>query len=133
MERFVAYILVEKSINKHQFWQWMLIYFSSVKLPGLITIDDEFRQRWADWAVDFLSKPMSLDQIVNILVGDQFFDQNKRDIAALEREAGRSVMQLWTTDAIFIKYPHLRGLARDMEFEKAQAEKKKSKMTGKTK
>ena len=133
MERFVSYIFVEKKVNKHQFWQWLLIDYASLKLPGLLAIDDEFRKRWADWAADVLSKSDSFDKIIQILMGDQFFDRNKRDIESLEKEVGRSVLQLWTTDSIFIKYPHLRGLARDMEFEKAQAEKKKSKMAGKTK
>jgi len=51
------------------------------------------------------------------LGGDEFYEKNKRDVAKIHRATGKSVIELWDTDPIFSKYPHLRGLARNKEFE----------------
>jgi hypothetical protein len=59
-----------------------------------------------------------LDKIIRELIGDEFFEQNRNAVAQIEKITGRSVMELWDTDPIFNRFPTLRGLARNAEFEK---------------
>ncbi len=71
----------------------------------------------AKWLTDMFDYYMDFDAIVDALAGDEFAKQVKRDIAKLQHIAGKPVTDLWDTDPIFAKYPHLRGLARNKEFE----------------
>ena len=85
---------------------------------GWITIGADGREQIADWALMEIFAPMDFDTVLHVLGGDEYYARNKRDVAKLERSAGKSVTMLWDTDPIFTKYPHLRGLARNKEFEK---------------
>jgi len=67
---------------------------------------------------------MDFETILHILSGDNFFEKNKNDVVALERAVGKKITTLWDTNPIFAKYPHLRGLARNVEFEKMWAKLK---------
>lgn len=107
---------------------WLMLVRESRKVAGLLSAPGNGREQLADWAVDMLLGKADMDLIIKILVGDEYFDKNKRDIARLERETKKSVMTLWDTDPIFEKYPHLKTLARNKEFEKKWA-----KMNQKTK
>ena len=90
----------------------------SRRMSGIITIGADSRAKIADWALkEFFEAPMDFNIILHILGGDEFYERNKRDVARLEKETGRRVMDLWDTDPVFKKYPHLRGLARNKEFE----------------
>ena len=98
---------------------------ASRRTAGLITIGADTRARVADWALaEFFEKPMDFNIVLHILGGDEFYERNKRDVAKLQKEAGRNIIELWNTDPIFGKYPHLRGLARDKEFEAMWAKQK---------
>jgi hypothetical protein len=95
-----------------------LLLHGSKKHAGLITIGSDMRNNIADWAIkEFFENPMDFNVILHILGGDEFYEENKRDVAKLERVAGQPVTELWDTDPIFAKYPRLRGLARNKEFE----------------
>lgn len=100
------------------FWQWFLLLRGSRKTAGMITIGSTSRAQVSEWALaEFFAKPMDFDIVLHILGGDEYYERNKRDVAKLERAAGRPVVELWDTDPLFAKYPHLRGLARNREFE----------------
>ena len=103
---------------------WLLILRESKKITGLRNHTDNKREWIADWAVNTFLRQTDFDNIIRVLAGDDYFEKNKRDIAKLEKQTGRSVMDLWDTDPIFEKYPRLRTLARNKEFEKMWKAKK---------
>ena len=101
-----------------------MLLAESRKTAGFLSISDHGRDWLADWAMDMFMVKTDMDMIIKVLIGDEYFDKNKRDIAKLERQTGKSVMALWDTDSIFQKYPHLKTLARNKEFEKKWAKMK---------
>ncbi|MDR1361097.1 MAG: hypothetical protein LBJ18_02185 [Rickettsiales bacterium] len=109
------------------FYSWMLMLAGSKRVAGHFTIGSDSRLQVAEWARDLLNKELDPDTIIRLLIGDAFFDRNKSDIAKLERVARKSVFELWDTDPIFAKFSHLRGLARNREFEEMWAKEKKVK------
>lgn len=70
--------------------------------------------------------------VIKYLLGDRFFESNIKDIAKLESEVGQSILDIFDTHPVFLKYPRLKGLARNKEFEEAQAKKKKAQSQAKT-
>jgi len=97
---------------------WILNMRTSRRHAGLITIGDDIRDNVADWALkEFFEKPLDFNVILHILGGDEFYERNKRDVLKIQRATGKPVIELWDTDPIFAKYPHLRSLARNREFE----------------
>ncbi|HOY47454.1 MAG TPA: hypothetical protein PLZ05_02525 [Alphaproteobacteria bacterium] len=113
--------------------KWLMLIIGSIRQDGFLAIDDSDRKRIAKWVADLFTQKMDFDTILHILTGDKFFDQNKDDVTKIQKETGRKITELWDTDPIFAKYPHLRGLARNKEFEeviwpaikKSMAEKQK--------
>jgi len=106
-------------------WQWILTLRISRRRDGFVTIGDDMREWIAEWALnDLFKKPMDFDTVLHILGGDKHYERNKRDIAKLERETGKNIIEIWDTDPIFAKYPHLRPFARNKEFEKMWANMK---------
>lgn len=90
----------------------------SRKRPSALIIGADARAHLADWVcMEFFATALDFNIILHVLGGDEYYERNKRDVAKLEREAGRNIMELWDTDPIFAKYPHLRGLARNKQFE----------------
>ena len=97
---------------------WILQMTGSGRLVGLLAIGSGGRVQLADWAVrELFDLDKDFDEVLHILGGDEFFERNKKDVLRLERTTGRRVIDLWDTDPIFAKYPHLRTLARNREFE----------------
>ncbi|MCL1785982.1 MAG: hypothetical protein FWG39_02420 [Alphaproteobacteria bacterium] len=97
---------------------WLLLLRGSKKRAGLAAIGSGQRDNIADWArAEFFEKPLNFNVVLHILGGDEFYEKNKRDVTAIERATGKPVTELWDTDPIFAKYPRLRGLARNREFE----------------
>lgn len=97
---------------------WMIQMAKSLKRAGFLTIGAGGRVRLADWVLaDIFDRDMDFDDVISFLGGDEHFARNKNDIARLERRAGRPITQLWDTDSIFLSFPHLRGFARNWEFE----------------
>ena len=128
MQMYLIYILINKKINRRQYWQWMVLDLCALGLAGMLETDCDFRKRWAEWAVkEFFGNPLPFNIVLHILSGDMFYEQNKRDVAALEKKVGKRITELWDTNPIFNEYPNLRGLARNAEFEKMWA-KMKSKL-----
>ena len=103
---------------------WLMLVCESRKYKGLRPKTDNKIENIANWAVDILLGSNDLDTIIRMLVGDEYVEKNKRDIAKLEREVKKSIFDLWDTDPIFSKYSHLKTLARNREFEKMWAKKK---------
>ena len=97
--------------------KWLILIVGSIKKDGLLTIDESERKRIAKWISDLFSKKLDFDTIISILIGDSFVENNKKDITKLQKETGKSITMLWDTDPIFAKYPHLRGMGRNKEFE----------------
>jgi hypothetical protein len=96
----------------------------SKKIIGIRGLKGNRREQVSFWASDLFISKSELDTIIRILVGDEYIDKNKKDITKLEKEVGKSVFDLWDTDSIFNKYPNLRGLAKNKEFEKMWAKMK---------
>ena len=97
---------------------WLVNMRSARKRAGLITIGADARDNISDWAFSsFFEKPLDMNIVIHILGGDEFYERNKKDVAKLHNETGKSITELWDTDPIFSKYPHLRGFARNREFE----------------
>ncbi|MDR2413070.1 MAG: hypothetical protein LBD50_02555 [Rickettsiales bacterium] len=103
---------------------WLALIKDSTRVDGLLTIGDSNRAQVAKWLADLFSKKLDFDLVLHILTGDNFFEQNKRDVASLEKETGKRVIDLWDTDPIFAKYPNLRTLGRNKEFEELWAKMK---------
>lgn len=97
--------------------QWLMMIIGSIRQDGLMAIDDADRKRIAQWIADLFTKKMDFETVLHILAGDTFFKKNIKDVAKLEKEAGKVITELWDTDPIFAKYPHLRGMGRNKEFE----------------
>lgn len=110
---FCYYILrFERSMHP-----WMIMISDARRTDGFLGINDSDRKMVAKWISDLFSKELDFETVLHVLTGDKFFEQNKRDVAALEHEMGCPVTRLWDTDPIFLKYPHLKSLARNKEFE----------------
>ncbi len=103
---------------------WLILLGLRHGVGGVLGIGDTYRQQTAQWLVDYFAKNVGFETVMNTLLGDAFVERNRRDIAAVERIVGRSIIELWDTDPIFIRYPHLRGLARNLEFEQKWARNK---------
>ena len=116
-----CYYMLRFSPDLHD---WLLILTGALRRQGLLAISSDMRQQTAIWLARMFSTPADFETILHVLLGDAFFERNKNDVLALEREVGRSVISLWDTDPIFDKYPHLRGLGRNLEFEQRQAQLK---------
>jgi hypothetical protein len=98
---------------------WILLISGGSKRRGMLTIGSSGRIQLADWGlIDLMDAKLEFDDVLSILLGDEFCEKNKRDVASLERQVGRSILTLWDTDPIFVQFPHLKGLARNAHFEK---------------
>jgi hypothetical protein len=100
------------------------LLYESKKINGIRGLKGNKRGQLSDWASDLFASKSELDTIIRVLVGDEYIDKNKKDITKLEKEVGSSIFDLWDTDPIFSKYPNLRGLAKNKEFEKMWAKMK---------
>jgi len=103
---------------------WLILLCESKKITGIRGLKGNKRGQLSDWASDLFASKSELDTIIRVLVGDEYIDKNKKDITKLEKEVGSSIFDLWDTDPIFSKYPNLRGLAKNKEFEKMWAKMK---------
>jgi len=109
----------------HGMHAWIINLKPSRKKAGAISKMDALRDNISDWAfAKFFERPLEFNVIVHILGGDAFYEQNLKDIDKLHAETGKNIITLWDTDPIFNKYPHLRGFARNREFEKMWARTK---------
>ena len=106
---------------------WLLLMSESLLADGWLSIGDANRERLAAWIVDMFTVHVDFEVMMHTLAGDAFFEQNKRDVAKLERDMGKKVTELWDTHPVFAKYPRLRGLARNKEFEAMWAKMKAGK------
>ena len=109
-------------------WLWSISLNPARRTAGgFLGISDDYRQQFAEWAMaEILAARLDFDTILHILAGDEYFERNKKDVARLEREVGKLVIELWDTDPIFAKYPRLRTLGRNREFEKMWAAQKQN-------
>ena len=96
---------------------WLLLLTGALRRDGFLTIGADHRNQIAIWVSRMFTKQENFETILHVLLGDAFFERNKQDVLRLEREVGRPVISLWDTDPIFDRYPHLRGLGRNLEFE----------------
>jgi len=103
---------------------WLILLRESIKISGLRSLKGNKREQVSDWASKFFISKSDFDTIIRVLVGDEYFDKSKKDIAKLEKQVGCSIFDLWDTNPIFNKYPNLRGLAKNKEFEKMWAKMK---------
>lgn len=105
---------------------WIVSISPSLSIDGLLGNSDTNRQKIAKWLTDMFAKQVDFDTVLRTLTGDEFVERNRHDVTALEREAGKRITELWDTDPIFRKYPSLRGLARNKEFEEMWAKMKRA-------
>lgn len=98
---------------------WLVSIVGAMKQDGLLAIDDNELNNIPGWFTPLLDAKLDFDSVLKILSGDAFYTRNKTDVAKLQSEIGKPITQLWDTDPIFAKYPHLRMLARNEEFENA--------------
>ncbi len=118
-----CYLVLRRDRRLHS---WLMLLCETIKSHGLRGLKGNRRARVAAWAANMFTSKSDFDTIVRVLVGDEYFDKNKKDIAKLEKQAGKSVFDLWDTDPIFEKYPNLRTLARNVKFEKMWAKMKQN-------
>ncbi len=105
---------------------WLLLLTGALRRDGFLTIGADHRNQIAIWVSRMFTKQENFETILHVLLGDAFFERNKADVLKLEREVGRRVIDLWDTDPIFDRYPHLRGLGRNREFEERMAKMKQA-------
>jgi hypothetical protein len=110
---------------------WILCIRYSRSQDSLLAAGANERNNLPSWFTVLLDKKLDFDAVLKILSGDAFYERNKSDVALLQSEVGRPVTEIWDTHPVFAKYPHLRMLARNKEFEemwpKLKAEKNKDK------
>lgn len=98
------------------FHHWLILLSGSIKTDGLISKKTD-RAHLAKWITDLFTKQVSFDSILQLLAGDTYLEQNKTDVQKIKEETGKNVIELWDTDPIFLRYPHLKTMARNKEFE----------------
>jgi hypothetical protein len=98
---------------------WILTICDSLKQDGLLSTDDNELNNIPGWFTPLLDEKLDFDSVLRILSGDSFYERNKMDVAKLQAKTGKPITQMWDTDPIFAKYPHLRMFARNLDFEKA--------------
>jgi hypothetical protein len=103
---------------------WIVSIRMSSKQDGLLGTGDNARNNIPVWFTPLLNQRLDFDSVLKILSGDTFYERNKSDVAKLQAKIGKPVTQMWDTDPIFAKYPHLRMLARNKEFEEMWAKMK---------
>lgn len=108
------------------FYHWLILLSGSKRVKGLLGIDSSNREWVANWITDMFAKKTDFETILHILSGDEFYERNKSDISKLQRETGKNIIEIWDTDPIFQKYPHLRQFGRNKEFEKMWAKMKQN-------
>jgi hypothetical protein len=109
-------------------WPYLILLCGGRKHAEMISIGAAGRLHLGDWAwAELMDAPVDFELVLHILGGDDYFERNRRDVITLERETGKAVIDLWDTDPIFAKYPHLRTLARNKEFEEMWAKMKTAK------
>jgi len=97
---------------------WIINIKPARRRTGAIVKNATMRDNISDWAyAEFFAKNENLDFVISFLGGDAHYEKNKRDIAKLYKETGKNVVKIFDTDPVFAKYPHLRGFARNREFE----------------
>lgn len=112
---------------------WLIMITGSIKWDGLLATDDNELDKTASWFTPLLDKKLDFDSVLRLLSGDAFYERNKIDVAKLQAKTGKPITEMWDTDPIFAKYPHLKMFARNREFEemwaimkaKAKSEKQK--------
>ena len=103
---------------------WLMLLCESKKTTSARWLKGNQIEQVAKWATNIFISKSDFDRIIKVLIGDKYIDKNKKDIIKLEKQVGKSIFDLWDTDPIFNKYPNLRGLARNKEFEKMWAKMK---------
>ncbi len=108
---------------------WLLIISNSLKRDGLLEIQQLEKNLGISNILDLMNSDLDFNTVLHILSGDNYFEQNKKDVVKLEKEAKKKVTELWDTDPIFAKYPALKTLARNREFEIMWAKMKAKQIT----
>jgi hypothetical protein len=103
---------------------WLMLLCESKKTTSARWLKGNQIEQVAKWVTNIFISKSDFDRIIKVLIGDKYIDKNKKDIIKLEKQVGKSIFDLWDTDPIFNKYPNLRGLARNKEFEKMWAKMK---------
>ncbi len=109
-----CYYLIKYNKNLHY---WLVTITGAVKSDGWLNQDEQN----LDNKSPLKKEKLDFDTVLHILSGDAHFEKNKTDVAKLEKEVNKKVTTLWDTDPIFLKYPKLKTLARNLEFEKMWA------------
>ncbi len=103
---------------------WLMCICDALRQEGLLSTDDNSRHNIPGWFTPLLDEQLDFDSVLRILSGDAFYERNKMDVAKLQATVGKPITQMWDTDPIFAKYPHLRMFAKNAEFEKNWPEMK---------
>lgn len=98
------------------FYHWLILLSGSVKKNGLLVKKSD-RAHLAKWITDLFERPVDFDSVLRMLAGDVYLNQNKTDAEKIKSETGKNVIDLWDTDPVFLRYPHLKTMARNKEFE----------------
>ncbi|MDR0967252.1 MAG: hypothetical protein LBL75_00230 [Rickettsiales bacterium] len=114
------------SLSRH-YHKWLILLGTDGAGASRRALKQSQRPNVAEWALRQNATGDEREQIIRALLGDDYFNRNISDIAKLEKQTRKSVMELWDTDPIFGRFPHLRGLARNKAFEKMWAKMKSQK------
>lgn len=102
---------------------WLISIQDSIKSDSLLSIDDNEKGA-PNWFTPLLDRDLDFDSVLRILSGDTFYERNRADVLKLQAMRGQPITELWDTDPIFVKFPHLKMLARNKEFEEMWAKMK---------
>ena len=96
--------------------QWLLLLAGLKSVRRFISKKTD-RAHLAKWVTDMFKQSVDFDTVMQVLGGDAYLSQNIDDAAQIKAETGKNVIELWDTDPIFARFPHLKTMARNKEFE----------------
>ncbi|MDR3208433.1 MAG: hypothetical protein LBT45_01130 [Rickettsiales bacterium] len=105
-------LFVRFRIGRDDLYLWLLL---DARARGGSARLDDFR----DKSVEGRAPPARRvdDAVLRELLGDKYYNSVKTDISKVEKIIGMSIMDVFDDNPVFARFSHLRGLARNREFE----------------
>ncbi|MDR1071095.1 MAG: hypothetical protein LBL21_00425 [Rickettsiales bacterium] len=98
-------------MKKEDLYLWLLLV--ARRRAGVSRFDD-FRDR----SKELTARPVEIDDsVIRELLGDGYYNSAKTDIHKVEKIVGVSILAIFDDHPVFAKFAHLKGLARNREFE----------------
>ncbi|MDR2268970.1 MAG: hypothetical protein LBD94_02190 [Rickettsiales bacterium] len=109
---YCLFLFIIFHLEKEYLYLWLLLR-ARVR-SGTARIDD-----YRDKSKDRIQRAKEIDDsVLRELVGDSYYNMARKDIHKVESIVHQSIFDIFDDNPVFSKFPHLRGLARNREFEK---------------